>query len=179
MMGSLREIFRLSASISTAQMAGAIGAVATSTSLSTWYKHLKKPALAPSGRIISRVWIVLYVLMGISAYLISRRESDHAGAKGALSLYRFQLMLNVLWSWAFFYLRSPLAGLAVISFLWLSILATIMKFRKISAAAAILLVPYLLWVSFATYLNYSLWRMNLDDGERIEDLDAASSRRHI
>ena len=179
MMGSLREIFRLSASISTAQMAGAIGAVATSTSLSTWYKHLKKPALAPSGRIISRVWIVLYVLMGISAYLISRRESDHAGAKGALSLYRFQLMLNVLWSWAFFYLRSPLAGLAVISFLWLSILATIMKFRKISAAAAILLVPYLLWVSFATYLNYSLWRMNLDDGEPIEDLDAASSRRHI
>jgi tryptophan-rich sensory protein len=117
--------------------------------------------------------------MGISAYLISRRESDHAGAKGALSLYRFQLMLNVLWSWAFFYLRSPLAGLAVISFLWLSILATIMKFRKISAAAAILLVPYLLWVSFATYLNYSLWRMNPDDGERIEDLDAASSRRHI
>ena len=179
MMGSLREIFRLSASISTAQMAGAIGAVATSTSLSTWYKHLKKPALAPSGRIISRVWIVLYVLMGISAYLISRRESDHAGAKGALSLYRFQLILNVLWSWAFFYLRSPLAGLAVISFLWLSILATIMKFRKISAAAAILLVPYLLWVSFATYLNYSLWRMNLDDGERIEDLDAASSRRPI
>jgi tryptophan-rich sensory protein len=160
-------------------MAGAIGAVATSTSLSTWYKHLKKPALAPSGRIISRVWIVLYVLMGISAYLISRRESDHASAKSALSLYRFQLMLNVLWSWAFFYLRSPLAGLAVISFLWLSILATIMKFRKISAAAAILLVPYLLWVSFATYLNYSLWRMNLDDGERIEDLDAASSRRHI
>jgi len=179
MMGSLREIFRLSASISTAQMAGAIGAVATSTSLSTWYKHLKKPALAPSGRIISRVWIVLYVLMGISAYLISRRQSNHAGAKSALSLYRFQLILNVLWSWAFFYLRSPLAGLAVISFLWLSILATIMKFRKISAAAAILLVPYLLWVSFATYLNYSLWRMNLDDGERIEDLDAASSRRHI
>jgi len=179
MMGSLREIFRLSASISTAQMAGAIGALATSTSLSTWYAHLKKPALAPSGRIISRVWIVLYVLMGISAYLISRRESDHAGAKGALSLYRFQLVLNVLWSWAFFYLRSPLAGLAVISFLWLSILATIMKFRKISAAAAILLVPYLLWVSFATYLNYSLWRMNLDDGERIEDLDAASSRKHI
>ena len=179
MMGSLREIFRLSASISTAQMAGAIGALATSTSLSTWYEHLKKPALAPSGRIISRVWIVLYVLMGISAYLISRRESDHAGAKGALSLYRFQLMLNVLWSWAFFYLRSPLAGLAVISFLWLSILATIVKFRKISAAAAILLVPYLLWVSFATYLNYSLWRMNLDDGGRIEDLDAASSRKHI
>lgn len=179
MIGSLREIFRLSASISTAQMAGAIGALATSTSLSTWYKDLKKPALAPSGRIISRVWIMLYILMGISAYLVSRRESDHPGVKSALTLYRVQLVLNVLWSWAFFYLRSPLAGLAVISFLWLSILATIMKFRKISSAAALLLVPYLLWVSFATYLNYSFWRLNLDDGKRIEDLDAATSRKRI
>jgi len=67
----------------------------------------------------------------------------------------------------------------VISFLWLSILATIMKFRKISSAAALLLVPYLLWVSFATYLNYSFWRLNLDDGKRIEDLDAVASRKRI
>jgi translocator protein len=159
-MESLGEIFRLSASISTAQMAGVLGAIATKTSLSTWYKNLKKPALAPSGRFISRVWIILYILMGISAYLVSRRESDHPGAKSALFIYRIQLVLNVLWSWAFFYLRSPLAGLVVISLLWFSILATITKFRKISAASAVLLMPYLLWVSFAAYLNYSYWRLN-------------------
>ena len=154
------EPFKLLKIISTAQLGGMLGGLFTITSVSTWYKSLKKPDLAPSGRLISSIWIVLYTLMGTSAYLVSRRELDRPGVKNALGLYRIQLIVNVLWSFAFFYLRSPLAGMATILLLWGSILATIRKFRKISRGAAVLLVPYLIWVSVAGYLNYSIWKLN-------------------
>jgi len=160
---SLKEIFKLLGSISTAQLAGALGSIFTRTSVSTWYKSLSKPKLAPSGRFIAVVWIILYTLMGISAYLVSRKGSDMKEVKGALSIYKLQLGLNVLWSFAFFGLRSALAGLGMISLLWGSIVVTILKFRKISGAAALLLIPYLIWVSIAGYLNYSIWRLNPKD----------------
>ena len=155
-----KDILKLVLSLSIPQAAGAIGAVFTRSSLSGWYRYLEKPSFNPSGRFIALVWTVLYVLMGFSSFLIWRKGLNYPGVKGALAIYTAQLSINVLWSWAFFRLRSPLAGLMVISILWASILATILKFRRISDAAAILLIPYQTWVSIAGYLNYSIWRLN-------------------
>jgi benzodiazapine receptor len=156
----LVEIIKVIASIMICQSAGAIGAIFTRKSIPTWYRYLEKPAFAPSGRVIGTVWIILYTLMGISLYLISRKGWSQPGVKRAVGIFMAQLSINVLWSWAFFYLRSPGAGLAVIGALWISILSTIMKFKRLSGAAALLLVPYLIWVSIAGYLNYSIWRLN-------------------
>lgn len=156
----LNEILELGLSILISQAVGILGAIFTRSSISNWYRYLEKPSFTPSGRFISLVWTALYLLMGISAFLVWRKGLGHAGVKGALVIYGVQLSINVLWSWAFFYLRSPLAGLIVIPILWTSILATILKFRKISTAAAVMLIPYLLWVSFAAYLNYAIWRLN-------------------
>ncbi|HSD58655.1 MAG TPA: TspO/MBR family protein [Methanotrichaceae archaeon] len=156
----LNEILKLGLSILISQSAGLLGAIFTRSSISNWYRYLEKPSFTPSGRFISLIWTALYLLMGISAFLIWRKGLEYPMVKGALAIYGVQLSINVLWSWAFFYLRSPLAGLIVIPVLWASILATILKFRKISTAAAVLLIPYLLWVSFAAYLNYAIWRLN-------------------
>ncbi len=157
----LSDAYKLIRSILLCQAAGAIGAVFTEMSLSTWYKYLEKPAFTPSGRFIGTVWIILYTLMGISLYLIKRKMRTCPGVvKSALRTFGIQLSFNVLWSWAFFYLRSPIAGLVVIGALWASIAATILKFKKISNVAAILLVPYIIWVSIAAYLNFSIWKLN-------------------
>jgi benzodiazapine receptor len=160
MMSFLVEVFKIIASILICQVAGALGTVFTMKSLSTWYRYLEKPTFTPSGRFIGTVWIILYTLMGISLYLISRKGWTQPGVKSAIGIFGVQLSINVLWSWAFFYLRSPLAGLAVIGALWISIVATIMKFMRLSGAAALLLVPYLIWVSIASYLNFSIWKLN-------------------
>ncbi|NPV63014.1 MAG: tryptophan-rich sensory protein [Methanotrichaceae archaeon] len=156
----LFEILKFAFSILLCQSAGAIGAIFTRKSVTTWYRYLEKPAFAPGGRFIATIWIILYTLMGISLYLISRKGWSQPGVKVAVGTFMAQLSINVLWSWAFFYLRSPIAGLAVIGALWISILSTIMKFKRLSGAAALLLVPYLIWVSIAGYLNYSIWKLN-------------------
>jgi benzodiazapine receptor len=156
----LNEILMLGLSILISQAAGLLGAIFTRSSISDWYRYLEKPSFTPSGRFISLVWTALYLLMGISAFLVWRKGLEYAGVKGALAVYGAQLSINVLWSWAFFHLRSTLAGLIVIPILWASVLATILKFRKVSTAAAVLLIPYLLWVSFAAYLNHAIWRLN-------------------
>lgn len=154
------DILKFVLSLSIPQAAGLLGATFTRSSLSNWYRYLEKPSFNPSGRFIALVWTGLYALMGFSAFLIWRKGLNYPGVKGALAIYGTQLSINVLWSWAFFILRSPLAGLLVIPVLWTSILATILKFRRISRAAAMLLIPYLIWVSFAGYLNYTIWRLN-------------------
>ncbi len=154
------DILKLALSLSIPQAAGILGAIFTRSSLSSWYRYLEKPAFNPSGRFIAFVWTVLYVLMGLSSFLVWRKGLNYPSVRGALAVYAVQLSINVLWSWAFFYLRSPLAGLLVIPVLFASILATIMKFRKVSGAAAVLLIPYLLWVAVAGYLNYAIWRLN-------------------
>jgi benzodiazapine receptor len=160
MISFLSEAYKLITSILLCQAAGALGAVFTKKSLSTWYKYLEKPEFTPSGRFIGTVWIILYTLMGISLYLIKRKGQPYPELKSAIRTFGIQLSFNVLWSWAFFYLRSPITGLVVIGALWASIAATILKFKKISNVAALLLVPYLIWVSIAAYLNFSIWKLN-------------------
>jgi tryptophan-rich sensory protein len=142
------------------QLAGVIGGVFTSKSVDTWYTTLQKPGLTPPGGIIGIVWICLFVLMGISLYIVWEKFPKNKKAKNALILFGVQLALNMLWSVFFFGMKSPFFALIDIVVLWLLILATIFKFYRISKISAYLLVPYILWVSFASYLNFSIWRIN-------------------
>lgn len=121
---------------------------------------LIKPSFTPPGGVIGTVWIVLFTLMGISLFLIWREGNGGPEKKMALGVFAVQLVVNVLWSWAFFGLQSPLAGIVVIAVLWLLILQCIVRFWPISRNAALLLVPYILWVSFAAFLNFTIWRLN-------------------
>ncbi len=118
-----------------------------------------KPWGDPPPWVFGPVWIALYVLMGIAAWLVWRRQ-DEAGRRLALMLFAFQLGLNALWSFVFFGMENPGAALVNIGVLWAVILATTFAFRKISQLAAWLLLPYLAWVSFASYLNCGIWLLN-------------------
>ena len=153
------DIFKLAASIALCQLAGFVGSLFTTPAIPTWYQTLNKPFFTPPNWIFSPVWISLYILMGISLFFVWRR-SEHPRFKTALIFFFIQLILNILWSVAFFGLRSPLLGLTDIVLLWIAILFTIMNFFKVSRFAGILLLPYFLWVSFATVLNFSLWILN-------------------
>ncbi len=157
---TLREIPSLILAIVICQSAGVLGSFFTSSSVSTWYPTLIKPSFAPPGSVIGAVWIVLFTLMGVSLFLVWRDGKNDAGRKIALVIFALQLVVNVLWSWAFFGLQSPAAGIVVIVVLWLLILQCIFRFWPISRNAALLLVPYILWVSFAAFLNYTIWRLN-------------------
>ena len=119
-----------------------------------------KPAFAPPGLYIGSIWIVLFTLMGISLFLIWKETPSSLAARIALNFFAAQLIVNVLWSVAFFSMRSPKSGVVVIAFLWVLILINIIKFWPINRTAALLLIPYIIWVSFAAYLNYSIWRLN-------------------
>jgi tryptophan-rich sensory protein len=154
------DIIKLVVSIIICQLAGFIGAIFTSRSIPIWYASLKKPSFNPPESLFGPVWTALFLLMGISLFLIWQKGLTYDGVKLALILFGVQLILNILWSILFFGLRSPLAGFIEIIILWVLILMTILAFYKISQVAAILLIPYILWVSFAAILNFSLWRLN-------------------
>lgn len=153
-------ILRLIISILVCQLAGFVGSIFTRASVSTWYAALNKPSFNPPNGVFSPVWITLYVLMGISAFMVWNQGLDKREVKAALIVFGVQLVLNALWSAAFFGLRSPFAGLIVIVGLWIFILLTILYFFRVSSTAGVLLLPYMGWVSFAAVLNFSLWRLN-------------------
>jgi len=146
--------------IAVSELAGVIGAVFTVPAISGWYATLAKPAVNPPSWVFGPVWIALYFLMGVAAFLVWRRGLATSGVKRALVIFDIQLILNVVWSIIFFGLHNPGGAFIEIIFLWLAILATTIAFAKISKFAAWLLVPYLLWVSFAGYLNFSIWIFN-------------------
>jgi benzodiazapine receptor len=137
--------------------AAAIGGYATTRSLRDWYLGLPKPSWNPPNAVFGPVWTVLYLAMAIADWLVWRVR-DESDITLAQTLFVVQLVLNVLWSVAFFGFRSPLAGLVVIALLWLAILATIVAFSQVSVLAAAILVPYLLWVTFASFLNAAILR---------------------
>ncbi len=151
---------KLLISIVVCQIPGILGSIFTVNSISTWYVSLDKPALVPPDWSFSIVWTLLYLLMGISLYIVWKRGWDQPQIKNAISLFGVQLFLNFLWSYLFFGLRSPEAGIVGIIVLWLSIAASILLFYRISRPAGILLLPYILWVTFAAYLNYSIMILN-------------------
>jgi len=156
----LKAIIKLLVSIAVCQCAGLIGSVFTMSAIPIWYATLQKPSFTPPNWLFAPAWGTLYLLMGISAFLIWRRGLADKQVKIALMVFAIQLILNALWSVAFFGFESPLSGVIVIVVLWLAILLTILRFSKISLVAAILLLPYLLWVSFASVLNISIWVLN-------------------
>ena len=124
-----------------------------------WYRTLAKPAWTPPGWIFGPVWTLLYLSMGVAAWMVWTRAGLR-GAWVALLLFAVQLVLNGAWSWLFFGLHSPGLAFLDIVLLWLAIAATIVAFWIVRPAAALVLVPYLLWVSFATALNLAIWRLN-------------------
>jgi benzodiazapine receptor len=154
------DILKLVASIILCQLAGLIGSLATIPVISTWYELLKKPFFNPPNWVFGPVWTGLYVLMGISLFIAWQRGKGNSQVKIALVFFFVQLILNACWSLAFFGLKSPLLGLINIVLLWIAIFITIRKFLRISRTAAFLLVPYILWVSFAVLLNFSFWTLN-------------------
>ncbi|MCJ7680527.1 MAG: tryptophan-rich sensory protein [Candidatus Aminicenantes bacterium] len=142
------------------ELAGIIGSVFTARSVQTWYTTLQKPSFNPPSWLFGPVWAVLYLLMGIAAYLVWSRGWSTPGIKTALAVFAVQLILNTAWSILFFGLKNPASAFVEIIFLWAAIALTIFLFSNISRTAALLLVPYILWVSFASVLNYFLWRLN-------------------
>lgn len=135
------------------QLAGAIGGLLTAPAINSWYQYLVKPSFSPPNWLFAPAWTTLYLLMGLSWYL--------AWKKGAPKrLFLIHLAFNSLWSVLFFGLKSPGLALVEIIVLWILILAVILQFHRYSKLASWLLVPYLLWVSFAAYLNFSIFRLN-------------------
>jgi translocator protein len=153
--------FKLLASVLLCQFAGAVGSVFTASSLANWYSLLEKPVFNPPSWVFFPVWTLLYTLMGISLYIVWDKGLHDREVKIGLLIFGIQLVLNSLWSFLFFGLRSPYYGFVEIIFLWLAIFLTIVQFRNISKTASYLLVPYILWVSFAALLNYYLWTLNM------------------
>lgn len=155
-----RDAIKLVVSIAACQCAGLIGSVFTTPAIPTWYATLQKPFFNPPNWLFAPAWVTLYLLMGIAAFLVWRRGLGQKGVKSALIIFLVQLVLNALWSVVFFGLRSPLWGAVVILALWVAILLTILRFFKISTAAGALLLPYILWVSFASVLNIAILVLN-------------------
>jgi len=149
---------KLIISIVVAQIAGGLGAIANIQSISTWYITINKPLFQPPNWLFGPVWTILFLLMGISFYLIWNSKLKNKDE--VIKIYFIQLTLNILWSYLFFGLQNPLLGLIEIVFLWIAILITIIRFRKISKVASMLLHPYLAWVTFATILNGAIWWLN-------------------
>lgn len=150
----------LIASLAIAQIAGLLGALFTRSAIPKWYVHLKKSDLNPPSWVFGPVWTILYVLMGVAAYLIYVSGADPVLWDEALTLYGVQLVLNVLWSWIFFGGKKPRAAFIELLILWIAIVSTIDIFAIISHAAAWLMLPYLAWTTFAGYLNYRVWQLN-------------------
>ncbi len=151
---------KLLAAVAICEGAGLLSSVFTVKSIPAWYDKLEKPAYTPPKQAFGPVWTTLYLLMGVSLFLVWRKAPQERKSRPALAAFSGQLALNALWSVAFFGLRSPFAGEVVIALLWLAILATIILFFPISVAAGSLLVPYIIWVSIATYLNTGIWLLN-------------------
>lgn len=156
----LGEWTALALFVAACVLTGAIGGIATASSVDSWLPGLNKPSWNPPDSVFGPVWTLLYLMMAVAAWLVWRRR-DQSSVRTSMLLFGIQLALNAGWSIVFFGLRQP--GLAVIEIvlLWLAIAATIRAFARVSVPAALLLVPYLGWVSFASALNFAIWRLNV------------------
>lgn len=139
---------------------GFLSSIATQSSVNDWYLTLNKPTFTPPSWLFAPVWTALYILMGIAAGMVWAKGYHHIWVKTALYHFVFQLLLNALWSIVFFGLKNPLLGLVVILALLTMIILTIKWFKVISKSAAFMMIPYLLWVAFASALNYKIWELN-------------------
>jgi tryptophan-rich sensory protein len=156
------------------EIIGSLGSIFTLPNITGWYANLAKPFFSPPNWLFGPVWTILFLLMGVAFYLIleaknaskSKNKNSKANEKyspqqkTAITLFGIQFFFNVLWSYLFFGLKSPFLGFVGIIFLWLSIVVTIISFYQVSKKSAYLLVSYILWVSFAGILNFSVMILN-------------------
>ena len=156
----LNDIIKLVISIIASFAAGGIGSLFTFKAIPTWYAGLKKPPYTPPNWAFGPVWTTLYILMGISVFLVWQNGLATNGALLAFTLFWIQLALNALWSIIFFGMKSKGGGVITIIVLWLLILATMITSFRVSEWAGALLIPYIVWVSIASYLNIGVWLLN-------------------
>lgn len=156
----MKNTLKLITTIFVSELAGVIGSIFTFSAIPNWYVTLNKPTINPPSWIFGPVWTTLYALMGIAAFLIWKKGWERVDVRKALAVFGLQLILNALWSIIFFGLQNPAWAFVNIVAMWLAIVWTMVLFYKISKLAMWLLLPYILWVSFAGYLNYSIWMLN-------------------
>lgn len=156
----MKKLWGLIMAVAIPELVGIVSTPVTIAAIATWYKTLNKPSFSPPNWIFGPVWTTLYLLMGIASYLIWKQGIKKPKVRVALTFYAIQLVLNFIWSFLFFGLHSPILALIDIVFLWVFIVLTILKFYKISKPATYLLIPYLLWVSFASVLNLAIVILN-------------------
>jgi tryptophan-rich sensory protein len=156
----MKKFGKLVCSVSVCLLTGFLGSFVTMDSVSTWYADLSRPSFTPPDWTFGVVWPILYVMMGISAFLIWNVGLDKRQTKVAIRLFIIQLVLNGLWTPIFFGLHLIALALVEIVLLWVAILLTLLAFWRISKLSAFLLIPYILWVSFAVVLNAALWYLN-------------------
>jgi translocator protein len=179
----MKDANKLILSILICEIAGVIGSFFTTPAIQGWYYFLNKPSFSPPNWLFAPVWTILFLLMGVSLYLVwSKNFAANIPAdandkkiwnpiskklwfgswreENAVLIFTLQLILNILWSVIFFGLQSPGFAFVEILMLWIAILYAIVNFYRISKTAAYLLIPYLAWVSFAALLNFSIWQLN-------------------
>lgn len=156
----MKNIFKLIIAIAVSELAGLVGTIFTVSAIPNWYAQLTKPSLNPPSWVFGPVWTTLYVLMGIAAFLVWKKGWDRKDVRKALAVFGLQLVLNAAWSIVFFGLKTPPWAFLNLVLMWLAIVWTMVLFYKISKPTLWLLLPYILWVTFASYLNYSIWMLN-------------------
>ncbi len=149
---------RLFLSLLLPQLAGAIGASFTVNSIPTWYKFLNKPSFSPPNWIFGPVWLTLYFMMGVAVYLNWIKKSKQA--KFNVRLFFIHLFFNLIWTPIFFGAKNLFLALIIIIIILFTIVIQIILFWKVNKISSLLLIPYLLWVTFASFLNYWIWRLN-------------------
>jgi len=156
----IRSIIRLIVACAVSLSAGLIGSLVVADSFTAWYSGIERPAFTPPNVVFGPVWTVLYLLMGIAAFLVLRKGHRTRAVRVALAWFLVQLVLNASWTPVFVGLHRIDIALIVIVLLWVAIVTTMAYCLRVSKPAAVLLVPYLLWVSFAAVLNASIWYLN-------------------
>lgn len=154
------QVWKLIISIVICQSVVFVASWYTAKSISTWYETLKKPLFTPSMGIVGLIWIILYALMGIALYLIWRKSGTDLSVTSAQIIFFVQLSLNFLWIYVFFGLKYPLGGIITIIPLWIFVLLTSIKFYLVDRIAGYLMIPCLIWISFASVLNAFIIRLN-------------------
>jgi benzodiazapine receptor len=155
----MKNIWKLIISLVIVFAISAIGSLFTANSVNTWFLTLAKPSFNPPSWVFGPVWTILYIMIGISLFLIWKAKTK-SPKKTAYWVFGVQIILNALWSIAFFGMQNPGLAFLVIALLWISIIINAILFYKISKPAGYLLIPYWLWVSFASALNFAIWMLN-------------------
>lgn len=157
---TIQSYRKLAAAILLCVLAGSLGSLVTITGPGSWYSSLEKPFFAPPNWLFAPMWITLFVLMGIALYLIWESGTERRDVRVALGIFGLQFLLNILWSFLFFGMKSPLLGFIDILLLWVMILFTIRAFYQVKKSAAYFLIPYIAWVTLASALNGAIYFMN-------------------